>query len=277
MRDEVLIIGCGEIGVSLIEGWLNKKNEFSKRISSIHVLEKNLKRKNFLKKKYKKKIYFVGIDRIKKINKKFKYVFLSFKPKDLNSNLFFYKNLFDHNTIFYSVLAGKKLLDIKNFFPTNKNIIRLMLNIPISVNMGTIVFYSLKKNINKKELFLLNIIGKIYELKNEKFFDLITAIVGSGPAYFYYLLESMEKAAIAYGLNKFLSKQILKGTYIGTAKIIDNFEKNFEDLRKSVTSKGGTTEAAIKCLKENNFQRLIYNSIKDSIKKAKILSSKKVK
>ena len=66
MRDEVLIIGCGEIGVSLIEGWLNKKNEFSKRISSIHVLEKNLKRKNFLKKKYKKKIYFVGIDRIKK-------------------------------------------------------------------------------------------------------------------------------------------------------------------------------------------------------------------
>ena len=69
MRDEVLIIGCGEIGVSLIEGWLNKKNEFSKRISSIHVLEKNLKRKNFLKKKYKKKIYFVGIDRIKKINK----------------------------------------------------------------------------------------------------------------------------------------------------------------------------------------------------------------
>ena len=150
-----------------------------------------------------------------------------------------------------------------------------MLNTPISVNNGTIIFKSLKKNINISDFFLLKIIGKVYELKNENFFDLITAIVGSGPAYFYYLLESMEKTAASYGLNKSFSKQILKETYIGTAKIINKFEKNFDDLRKSVTSKGGTTEAAIKYLKKNNFEKLIYNSVKDSIKKAKILSSKK--
>ena len=277
MRDEVLIIGCGEIGVSLIDGWLNKRKEFYKKIYRIYVLEKNLKRRNLLKKKYKKKVYFLEINRIKKFKKKLKYVFLSFKPRDLNYNLNLYKNLFDKNTIFYSVLAGKNLSDVQKIFSVNENIIRIMLNTPISVNKGTIIFYSLKKKLNQNKLFLLNLIGNTYKLKNERFFDLITAIVGSGPAYFYYLLESMEKAAIAYGLNKSFSKQILKGTYIGTAKIINNFEKNFEDLRKSVTSKGGTTEAAIKCLKKNNFQKLIYNSIKDSIKKAKILSSKKVK
>ena len=76
MRYEVLIIGCGEIGISLINGWLNKSKEFYKKISRINVLEKNLKRKNYLKKKYKKKIYFVEINKIKKFNKKFKYVFL---------------------------------------------------------------------------------------------------------------------------------------------------------------------------------------------------------
>jgi len=277
LRYEVLIIGCGEIGISLIEGWLNKSKEFYKKIYRINVLEKNLKRKNYLKKKYKKKIYFFEINRIKKFNKKFKYVFLSFKPRDLNSDLDLYRNLFDKNTIFYTVLAGKKLSEIKTFFPINKNIIRLMLNTPISVNKGTIIFYSLKKNISNNDFFLLNIIGKVYELKNEKFFDLITAIVGSGPAYFYYLLESMEKTAISQGLNKSFSKQILKETYIGTAKMINNFEKNFDDLRKSVTSKGGTTEAAINYLKKNNFQKTIFNSIKDSIKKAKILGSKKVR
>ena len=111
MRDEVLIIGCGEIGVSLIEGWLNKKNEFSKRISSIHVLEKNLKRKNFLKKKYKKKIYFVEINKIKKFNKKFKYVFLSFKPRDLNFDLDIYKNLFE---ILFGTLVFIKGLILDN-------------------------------------------------------------------------------------------------------------------------------------------------------------------
>ena len=275
MKYELLIIGCGEIGTSLIDGWLNKSKEFYKKIYRINVLENDLKRQNLLKKRYKKKIYFIDINKIKTIKKKFKYVFLSFKPKNLNSNLILYKNLFDKNTIFYSVLAGKNLLDIQNFFPTNKNIIRLMLNTPVSVNKGTIIFYSLKKKINHNELFLLNLIGNIYKLKNERFFNLITAIVGSGPAYFYYLLESMEKTAISYGLDKSFSKQILKATYVGTAKMISNIEKNFKDLRKDVTSKGGTTEAAIKQLKKNNFEKIIYNSIKDSIKKAKSLGQKK--
>jgi len=275
LRDEVLIIGCGKIGSSLIDGWLNKKKEFSQKFSRINVLEKSLKRKNFLKKKYKKKICFVEI---KNTKKKFKYVFLSLKPKDLNSNLNLYKNLLDNKTIIYSVLAGKKILDINNIFPSNKNIIRLMLNTPISFNFGTIVYYSFKRRINKNELFLLNLVGNIYELKNEKFFDLITVIVGSGPAYFYYLLESMEKTAIAHGLNRSFAKKILINTYDGTGKLIlNNYDKSYEDLRKNVTSKGGTTEAAIKCLEENNFKRLIYNSIKNSIKKAKILGSKKVK
>ena len=275
MKYELLIIGCGEIGTSLIDGWLNKSKQFYKKIYRINVLENDLKRENLLKKKYKKKIYFIDINKIKTIKKKFKYVFLSFKPKNLNSNLNLYKNLFDKNTIFYSVLAGKKLLDIQNFFPVNKNIIRLMLNTPVSVNKGTIIFYSLKKKINQNELFLLNLIGNIYKLKNESFFNLITAIVGSGPAYFYYLLESMEKTAISHGLDKSFTKQILKATYVGTAKMISNIEKNFNDLRKDVTSKGGTTEAAIKRLKKNNFEKLIYNSIKDSIKKAKSLGQKK--
>jgi len=275
LRDEVLIIGCGKIGSSLIDGWLNKKKEFSKKFFRINVLERSLKRQNFLKKKYKKKIYFIKIGNIKK---RFKYVFLSFKPKDLNSNLDLYKNLLDNKTIIYSVLAGKQISDINNIFPINKNIIRLMLNTPISFNYGTIVFYSFKSRINKNELFLLNLVGNVYGLKNEKFFDLITVIVGSGPAFFYYLLESMEKAAISHGLNRSFAKKILMNTYDGTGKLIlNNFDKSYEDLRKNVTSKGGTTEAAIKCLKENNFKKLIYNSIKNSIKKAKILGSKKVK
>ena len=153
-----------------------------------------------------------------------------------------------------------------------------MLNTPISLNYGTIVFHPLKSRINKNELFLLNLVGNIYELKNENFFDLITVIVGSGPAYFYYLLEAMEKAAIAHGLKRTFVKKVLINTYDGTGKLIlNNFDKSYEDLRKNVTSKGGTTEAAIKCLKEKNFEKLIYNSIKNSIKKAKILGSKKVK
>ena len=69
----------------------------------------------------------------------------------------------------------------------------------------------------------------------------------------------------------------IKDTYVGTAEIINNSKLSFDSLRKKVASRGGTTEAAINCLKKNSFQKLIYSSVNHSIKKAKNLGSKKVK
>ena len=275
MKDEVLIIGCGEIGTALIDGWLNKSKIFFKKVSQINIVDKSLKRKLVLKKKYKNKINIIDQNKLNNLKKNFKYVFLAFKPKDLNFSLDLYKKIFNKNTNFYSLLAGKKLDDIRTFFPLNKNIIRVMLNTSISVNSGTIAVYSLKRNLNKNDLFLLNILGNVHKLDNENFFDLITAIVGSGPAYFYYLLELMEKTAVSYGLRKKFAKEIIKETYIGTAKSLNILDGDFSDLKRKITSKGGTTEAAIKCLNKNNFNKVISNSIKESIKKAKILSFKK--
>lgn len=273
MKEDVLIIGCGEIGASLIEGWLNKKKEFYKKINHIYVLEKNLKRKKFLQKNFKNKISFVNLDNIKK---EFRYIFLSIKPKDLNLNLTKYKIFFNNKTILFSVLAGKMIKDIKKVFLINKNIFRLMLNTPISVNKGTITYSSLKK-FNKNDLFLISLLGNTYHLQSERYFNLITTIVGSGPAYFYYLLESLHSVAKSKGLNKNFSEKIIKDTYVGTAEIINNSKLSFDSLRKKVASRGGTTEAAINCLKKNSFQKLIYSSVNHSIKKAKNLGSKKVK
>ena len=69
MKYELLIIGCGEIGTSLIDGWLNKSKALYQKIYRINVLEKDLKRISLLKKKYKKKIYFLEIDKIKTVKK----------------------------------------------------------------------------------------------------------------------------------------------------------------------------------------------------------------
>ena len=72
MKNELLIIGCGEIGTALIDGWLNKEKEFFKKINHINILETDLKRKKVLKNKYKKNISFIDLKKNKKI---FKYVF----------------------------------------------------------------------------------------------------------------------------------------------------------------------------------------------------------
>ena len=273
MKEGILIIGCGEIGTSLIDGWLNKKKELYKRISNISIIDKDKKRVNYLKKKYSKKISFLNNEKFFYASKKFKYVFLAFKPKDLNKNLYFYKNLFDYKTIFFSLLAGKKISDISSFFPIRKNIIRLMLNTPIYLNKGTIIYFSLKKEVKKNDLFLLHTLGEVSHINNESFFDILTAVVGSGPAFFYLLIESMEKKAILSGLKKNFVHQILKNTFFGTASIVNESNYNFSELREKVTSKGGTTEAAMKYLQRRNFQKLIEKSIDESVKKVKNLSS----
>ena len=66
MKNELLIIGCGEIGTALIDGWLNKEKEFFKKINHINILETDLKRKKVLKNKYKKNISFIDLKKIKK-------------------------------------------------------------------------------------------------------------------------------------------------------------------------------------------------------------------
>tara|TARA_B100001013_G_C24615667_1_gene445067 strand:- start:815 stop:1633 length:819 start_codon:yes stop_codon:yes gene_type:complete len=268
LKEDILIIGCGEIGVSLITGWLNKKNDFFRKINKIYVIEKDSKRQNYLKKKYSGKIFFLENKENFNSSKKFKYVFLAFKPQDLNKKIVSYRHMFNKDTIIFSLLAGKKIADIQSFFPVNKNIIRLMLNTPISLNEGTIIYYPLKKNINKKNLFILDLLGRVLYIKNEKFFPILTAVVGSGPAFFYLLIESIEKKTISSGLPKYFTQQIIKQTFKGTSEIVNKFNHNFFELRKKVTSKGGTTESAMKYLEKKNFKKLIGLSIDEAKKKA---------
>ena len=272
MKKGILIIGCGEIGTCLIDGWLNKKQEFFRNINQINVIENNKKRINYLKKKYSDKIFFLESKKSIFSSKKFKYVFLAFKPQDLNKKIYFYKNLFSSETIIFSLLAGKKISNISSFFKENKNIVRLTLNTPICLNEGTIIYHPLKKNIDKKDLFLLDLLGKLFYIKNENFFNILTAVVGSGPAFFYLLIESMEKKTTSFGLNKYFVQQIIKQTFKGTSEIVNQFDYNFSELRKKVTSKGGTTEAAIKYLEKKNFKKLIGMSLNKAQERSKKLA-----
>lgn len=274
MKETILIIGCGEIGTALISGWLKKRKDFKKKISRIYILEKSIARKKYLKKKFKKEIFFIEKKNNLNLLNKVKYVFLSVKPNDLNS-LSSYNSLINKDSVIFSILAGKQLKDIKKNFSNSKKIIRLMLNTPISINQGTIIYFSEKFIKKEKDLFLLNLIGKVFKLKSERYFDLMTAIIGSGPAYFYYILQAMQNVAIKNKMDQKLATELIKNTFYGTAKILINENKSFNELRKKVTSKGGTTEAGIKFLENKNVKKIIINSINQAIKKARVLRSLK--
>ena len=183
--NNILIIGCGHMGTALLNTWLNKtKNSFT-IVDPI--------RYKILNRKYKKKINC--FNNISQINYfiKFDIVILAVKPQATDSALKTLKKLkYKKNVLFMTIIAGKKLLFYKRYLPLNSQIIRVMPNLPASIEKGMSCIYpnklTTKKNINKA-IFLFRKVGKVLILNSEKDIDKVTAVSGSGPGYFFLFIH----------------------------------------------------------------------------------------
>jgi pyrroline-5-carboxylate reductase len=108
---------------------------------------------------------------------------------------------------------------------------------------------------------LLKMFGEEVEVKNEEAINMITALSGSGPAYFYYLTECLAQKALKYGFGQEDAQKIARTTFLGAAKLLEASRENVSELRHKITSKGGTTEAAIKKLEEKDFEKIFYEAL----------------
>ena len=155
----------------------------------------------------------------------------------------------------------------------SKKIIRVMPNTPAQVGMGVSGWIA-SKAVTKSEKALVRKIlesfGEAAEVKNEKMLDLITAISGSGPAYFFAFAEALEKAAVKVGLGK-LATPFVGGTFFGAAKLADMSEIPFAELRENVTSKGGTTAAALDVFQKANLDKIVTRAVFAAKKRAEEL------
>ena len=155
-----------------------------------------------------------------------------------------------------SIMAGIKIEKIQQLLH-HKKVVRSMPNSPTLLGMG-ITGYTAADGISFNDLMnidkLLNSTGRSVYLEDENLLDGVTALSGSGPAYFYYIVDAMIKAGTEMGIDENLSKLFVKQTMLGAYHLINNSEKNLEELIKDVASKGGTTEAALKTFDENKLK-----------------------
>ncbi len=268
-KQKFLIIGAGNMGYavlnSLIENKISSKN--------ILIIEKKITPKlKKLKSKHNLKI----VKNVRLI--KYKFVpsisLISVKPNQLNAAVDSSLEKFLSNSLIVSIVAGKKISDLKKIFTLNKGIVRAMTNTPASVNMGTtlICFDKIIKNDQKKIVRnFLSLLGQINETKNEKVIDDFTAIFGSGPAYIFLFIETLIKIADKSGFKN--SKNMVLQTFLGSLLLLFNEKDSLTHLKKSVTSKGGTTEAALKILEnKNGLSTLISKAIDKAKKRSRELS-----
>ena len=268
MSQGVLLIGCGNLGKLLLQIWTKKKYK-------INVLENNQDVLCDLQDIYSESILFNRISDIKFSD--YKYIILCVKPNSAYKLIKSISSLISNKQYIFSLIAGLKLDKLEFLFKNNNKIFRVMPNIFASVVSSSTAIFS-NKNINiserKKINSLFNCLGELLWLKKENDMNFFTALYGGGPAYFFFYIKTLIEISKSYGLEECDSKKLVLNLLKGTYKFLEkNKNDDIDKHIRKVTSKGGTTEEAIKFFEENtNFYSLMKRAVKKAEKKSFTLS-----
>lgn len=173
---------------------------------------------------------------------------LAIKPQGLPDAAPALAPLVAPHTLVLSVLAGKTVDDLARYFPATRAIVRAMPNLPASIGRGiTGVVASAHTSPAQRATAtaLLAGSGAVEWLDDEALIDTLSAISGSGPAYVFHLVEVLAEAGVAAGLPADLALRLARGTVTGAGALLDVSPLPADELRAAVTSKGGTTAAAL--------------------------------
>ena len=180
-----------------------------------------------------------------------KAVVLAIKPQMLEAAAAVINRLVRPDTLVVSILAGKTLADLKRQIPGARAVVRAMPNLAASVRRSaTAAVTTAETSAAQKQMAheLLASIGTVAWLADEDLMDAVTAVSGSGPAYFFYFAECLAHAGTAAGLPQELAAQLARATLVGAGELLAQTELPPGKLRHDVTSPGGTTAAALETL-----------------------------
>ncbi|WP_283148130.1 pyrroline-5-carboxylate reductase [Silvimonas soli] len=164
------------------------------------------------------------------------------------------------NALVVSIAAGVRAETISRWLGGYSRIVRVMPNTPALVQAGISGVYAtagVSSEDRAATETILTSIGKVVWLKEESEMDGITAISGSGPAYVFYFIESLQAAARAQGFAPEVARELAYETVAGAMKLAAQSEDDVATLRVKVTSKGGTTERAINAMENSQVRATI--------------------
>jgi pyrroline-5-carboxylate reductase len=264
---KITIVGCGNMGLIYARSFL-KYNIVSKQ--DLLLVEKNEVRKQELKKLDIGNVVVPDSELISRSD----VIILSVKPQDFTELANDLKKVTSPNTILLSIMAGINISFLRQKLQHQK-IVRAMPNSPVEVGMG-ITAYSLSKEITINEAHkienLLAITGRALYMEDENLLDAVTALSGSGPAYFFYFVQQLIDAGKKMGMDETTAALLVKQTMLGSFHLINNAGKPLDDLIKSVASKGGTTEAALSTFAKHHVNVHLQEGLLNAEKRAKELA-----
>ena len=272
-------IGSGNMGEAMTNGLIASGLCAPSEIWASDVREARL---NQLKEKYKINVSLDNIEIFGEVD----IVVLSVKPQQMDDVLEGFAGTFPETItgvkLVISIAAGYPIRKIEEhlYAPLDENskgllpIVRVMPNTPALVLAGMAGMagnrYARKTDLDDARR-ILEAIGKVVEFEEEDL-DAVTALSGSGPAYIFYIVESLAEAGVGLGLRPSHALTLTLETVKGAVKLLEETGEAAVSLRKKVTSKGGTTEAAFRVLDGNHVKDRLMEAVKAAADRSKELS-----
>lgn len=263
MGDRLLLVGCGKMGGALLQGWLATDG-----IDKVVVVEPGdapVPSDGRVERVTEAPADQAGLDA----------VILAVKPQMMGDVAPQFAPAMDAGAMAVSIAAGIPIKTFANHYGPDAPIVRVMPNTPAAIGRGVSVLCANDRvTAEGRELAdrLLNAGGSVEWVDDEGLMDAVTALSGGGPAYVFLLIEALAKAGATAGLPADMSARLARQTVIGAAELANRSDEDPAQLRRNVTSPGGTTEAALKVLMgEPGIQALFDQAIAAATKRSKEL------
>jgi pyrroline-5-carboxylate reductase len=265
----ITFIGGGNMAGAILEGCLSHGFE----PSQCQVVEVNEERRAFLEKQWQvptKSTITSAIDNSDLI-------LLAVKPQQIQEVAKELQPHLTNNPLIISIAAGIRLSSLSSWLGNYSKIIRAMPNMAALVHKGItgLVSFSTTTSSTDHQLAekLLLSVGEVLWVKDEIQLDAVTAVSGSGPAYVFYFIEALQQAAETLGLSSEQATKLALKTFEGAAHLAATSSDSATTLCEKVTSKGGTTEAALNHLEKMSVKQHFIEAVQAAEKRAKELGS----
>jgi pyrroline-5-carboxylate reductase len=241
----LLLVGCGKMGGALLAGWIAK----GLPPADTYVVEPEAGMRTQARDRHGVAAFAEPKELPTDLRPRA--TVFAVKPQAMAVVLPAYEHLMASGTVVLSIAAGTAIARFEAAFGAETPIVRAMPNTPAAIGQGiTALCANRHASAQQRELCgaLMAAVGQVLWVDDEEQMHAITALSGSGPAYVFYLIEVMAKAAIGSGLPEALAWPMARATVAGSAALAASSEQPVEALRQQVTSPGGTTQAALEVL-----------------------------
>lgn len=265
---KILIIGGGNMGLTYARGFLKSHIVDAQ---NMFILEKSPEKAETLSALEIGQVIGTPGSYIKDMD----LIVLAVKPQDINLLFDSIKSFIDSQQLILSIMAGVKIETIRQGLSATK-IIRAMPNLPAQIGAGMTVYTS-SEDVTRIELVtvqnLLSASGKTIYVEREAMINAATAISGSGPAYVFYFMQSLIESAKEMGFTQSEAELLTYQTFRGAVDLFNKYDISCDEWIKKVSSKGGTTEAAIEGFNKRSVQMGFKEGVIAALNRAQELSS----